>query len=186
MSLPPQFWWHLARASGIVSWAFGASSVFTGLLLSSRAAHGQLRPNWQLDLHRHQSTISLAALALHIMGLVFDSYVHFGVADVLVPGAAAWKTTPVAFGVIAMYVLLVVQGTSMARKRIPKRVWKTIHLSSLGAYVLSTLHFATAGTDRNNVALQWLILSVSLANVILLVYRILASRARPARVQPRT
>lgn len=132
---------------------------------ASRAAHGQLRHNWQLDLHRHQSTISLAAVALHVVGLIFDSYVHFGVTDILIPGAAGWKTTPVAFGVIAMYVLLVVQGTSMARNRLSKRVWKTVHLSSLGAYVLSTLHFATAGTDRNSVPLQWLILGVSLANM---------------------
>ena len=39
--------------------------------------------------------------AIHLVGLVADSCVHFGCSEILVPGASAWKTVPVAWGVVA-------------------------------------------------------------------------------------
>ena len=35
-ALKPQFWWYLARASGIVAWVLLALAVVWGLLVASR------------------------------------------------------------------------------------------------------------------------------------------------------
>jgi methionine sulfoxide reductase heme-binding subunit len=175
-------WWYVARSAGIVAWLFAGTSVLTGLVLSSRAAHGARRPNWQLDLHRHQATLSLAALGLHIGALMMDSYVHFGILDVLVPGRAAWKPWPVSLGIVALYLLIAVEVTSLLRRHISKRVWKAIHFSSLGVYLLSTAHFLSAGTDRRNPLVLWSVLALTVANVVLLTYRILTRGApRPQK-----
>ncbi len=177
-------WWYVARSAGIVAWLFAGTSVLTGLILSSRAAHGVRRPNWQLDLHRHQATLSLAAVALHIGALVLDSYVHFGVLEVLVPGRAHWKPLPVSLGIVSLYLLVALEVTSLLRRHIPKRVWKAIHFSSLGAYLLTTAHLLFAGTDRGNHLLLGSVLALTVANIVLLTYRILTRVAsRPQKVR---
>ena len=50
--------------------------------------------------------------------------------------AASWKPVEVAWGVIAFWLLLAVQASSMVMKRLPRRLWKWIHL---GSYVLLPL-----------------------------------------------
>ena len=170
----PHLWWYVARAAGFTSWLFAATSVATGLLLSSKASM-RPRPNWQLDLHRHQAALALALLALHIAALVADSYSHFTASSILIPFASTWKPLAVASGIIAMYLLITVQVTSLLRKHMPAKVWKTIHLSSLLAYLLSTAHFLQAGTDHRRAPVLIVIIAITATNLGLLSFRILAS-----------
>ena len=172
------FWWYLARGSGISSWFFGATSVMTGLVLSSKATLTP-RPNWQLDLHRYQGALSLSMLALHISALVADTYSHFTLSGIFIPFASSWKPLPVAWGIVAMYLLITVELTSLLRKRLSERVWHTIHLSSLVAYLLSTAHFFQAGTDHRRAPALLAIVAMTGLNLGLLSFRILADpRAR--------
>lgn len=172
------FWWYVARGAGISSWLFGATSVMTGLLLSSKATL-RPRPNWQLDLHRYQGALSVSMLALHLSALVADSYSHFTVWGLLIPYASSWKPLAVAWGIVAMYLLIVVEVTSLLRKRLSEKVWHTIHLSSLVGYILSTAHFLQAGTDHRRAPALLAIVAMTAANLGLLCFRFLAApRAR--------
>lgn len=172
------FWWYVARGAGISSWLFGATSVMTGLLLSSKATL-KPRPNWQLDLHRYQGAVSVSMLALHIAALVADSYSHFTLSRVFVPFASSWKPLAVAWGIVAMYLLITVEVTSLLRKRLSEKVWHTIHLSSLAGYLLSTVHFFQAGTDHRRAPALVAIVVMTGLNLGLLSFRILADpRAR--------
>ena len=174
------FWWYLARGSGITSWLFGGTSVMTGLLLSSKATL-KPRPNWQLDLHRYQGALSLSMLVLHLVSLMADTYTHFGVVELFVPSASAWKPLAVAWGIVAMYLLVAVEVTSLVRHRISQRIWKAVHLSSLGAYLLSTAHFIQAGSDHRRSFVLLGIVAMTGINLALLSFRILAEpRARRA------
>ncbi len=125
--------------------------------------------------------LALVFTAMHLAALWADSYVAFGPAELFVPLAATWRPGAVAWGIAAFYLLLAVQLTSWARRRLPKRVWHTIHLSSLPLFVLATVHGVQAGTDANNSTVVLLATVLSSAVVFLLVYRIVAPR-RPSRV----
>lgn len=144
-----QFWWFLARSSGIVAWAALSASVLWGIVLATDLFPQHRRPAWLLDLHRWLGGLTIGFLGIHVGALLADSYVAFGPADVLVPFASAWKPVPVALGVLAMWALVVVQGTSLAMKRLPRRVWRRIHLLSYGAFWLTSLHGTFAGTDAS-------------------------------------
>lgn len=148
-----KLWWYIARSTGIVSWALVAAAVVWGLLLSTRLLQGRPAPKWLLDLHRHLGGLAVTFTAVHLVGLVADSYTHFGLADLLVPFASAWKPMPVALGVVAMYLLVAVELTSLVMKRIPRRQWRWVHLTSFGLFWLGTLHGITAGTDSRNPAM---------------------------------
>ena len=149
-----KLWWYLARSTGIVSWALVAAAVVWGLMLTTRLLGGRPAPKWLLDLHRYLGGSSVVFLALHLVGLVADSYSHFGPADLLVPFANAWKPLPVALGVVAMYLLIAVEATSLAMKRLPRKWWRWVHLTSFAVFWMATIHGVTAGTDATN-RLMW-------------------------------
>lgn len=145
-----QFWWHLSRASGIVTWGFLIASALWGILLTTRVLKPYDRPAWLLDLHSWLGTITLFGTALHLAALVGDTYVHFGTSDLFVPFATSWKPLAVAWGIIGMYLLVAVQLSSWAMKKIPKALWRTLHLLSYALFVTVSIHAFSAGTDRAN------------------------------------
>lgn len=145
-----QLWWHTARAGGIVAWALLVTSVVWGLLLSTRTRPGGVAPAWLLDLHRFLGGLAVVFIGVHVVSIVLDSYIHFGLIDVLVPFASSWHPGWVAWGIVAMYLALAVEITSLLRRRMPARVWRRIHVLSLPLLALATIHFAVAGTDADH------------------------------------
>ena len=85
---------------------------------------------------------------------MLDTYVHFGLVSVLVPLAATWRPGPVAWGIAAMYLLVAVELTSLARAHLPKRIWDTSHYIAFPLFLFASIHAVTAGTDRNSGALR--------------------------------
>ena len=146
----PQIWWYMARATGYVAWALVTTSVVLGLLFSTRVTNGRPTRAWILDLHRFIAGTAVAFTALHLVGLVADSYVHFGVAELLVPFASSWKPGAVALGVVAFYLLAAVEISSLLMRWLPRKVWHGIHLSSYVLFWVATFHLLTAGTDATN------------------------------------
>jgi predicted ferric reductase len=142
-----ELWWYTARASGLVSWALLSASMLWGLVLSTKLRPPRIRPNWTLDLHRYLGGLAVIFVGVHLAALVFDAYVGFGLADLLVPFASHWKPTAVAWGVTALYLLLAVELSSLARRRLPNRLWRRLHVLAFPLYVMATLHMVSAGTD---------------------------------------
>ena len=147
--MSPQMWWYVARASGIVAWLMLSASVIWGIVLASGAFPSHRRPAWLLDLHRWLGALTVGFLGLHLGALVADSYVHFGLADLAVPLASDWKPVAVAAGVVAMWSIVAVQASSLLRKRIPKWLWRSVHLSSYPTFLLVSAHGIFAGTDAS-------------------------------------
>lgn len=174
-----QTWWYVARATGIVAWSLLTLSMTWGLMLRTKILNGRPTPRWLLDLHRFLGGLSIVFVALHLAGLVADSYAHFGPAELFVPFASSWRPGAVALGVVALYLLAAVEVTSLLMRHLPRRWWRAVHLSSFATFLLSTLHTVTAGTDARN-SLLILAVNVAVAAVLFLILvRVLApGRAR--------
>lgn len=143
-------WWYLSRSSGIVAMVLLILSVVWGILLSTRALKPHDRPAWLLDVHKWLGGTALVMTGLHLLGLVLDGYIDFGVAEILVPGASEYRPLAVAIGVLSMYVMIAVQATGYLRRRIPPRWWRAIHMSSYGLLWSAAIHAGLAGTDVRN------------------------------------
>ncbi len=172
----PHLWWYLARSSGLVAWALLAASVIFGLMLSTRLSRGGLSPAWITDIHRYLGGSAVVFTAFHLLGLVADSYVSFGVADILVPFASSWRPDAVALGVVALYLLLAIETTSLMMRRIPRRLWKAVHLSSFALFWIATFHLAMAGTDAHNPFLIMAVDATAALVVFLTLVRMLSPR----------
>ncbi len=147
-----QVLWYSARAAGIVAWALATASVVWGLALSTRAMGSKPRPAWLFDLHRFLGGTALAFTAIHVASLLLDSYVHFSLVNIVVPFTGTWRPAAVAWGVVALYALLAVELTSLARSRIPKVLWRRVHFASFALFAAGTIHALSAGTDAHSTA----------------------------------
>ena len=130
------------------------------------------RPNWLLDLHRFLGGTAVVFVVIHVVSILLDTFVHFGIADVLVPFASSWKPTAVAWGIVGFYLLLAIEITSLLRSRISKRAWRLTHYLSFPLFVFATVHALTAGTDRNTLLMRYGIIVSAAAVLILTLIRI--------------
>lgn len=175
-----QLVWYAARAAGIVAWAVAAGSVLWGLALSTRAFGAKPRPAWLFDLHRFLGGLALVFTSVHVLAILMDTYVHFSLLNVLVPFTGSWRPAAVAWGVVGLYLLLAVELTSLARTRVPKRLWRRVHYASFALFAVSTVHALTAGTDRGSPAFVVAVVAVCAAVLVLTALRIGRSVRRPA------
>ncbi len=161
-----QLWWYVSRSSGFVSWAMVTLSVLWGLALSTKLMGSKAAPTWLLDVHRFLGALSVIFIGIHMGGLVGDNYVYFGWAELFVPMAADWQPGAVAWGIVAFYLLIAVELTSLVMNKIPRRLWRYVHFTSFAVYVLSTVHAIEAGTDVTNPVFRY----AALASVQLVVF----------------
>jgi len=154
------FPWYVARAAGLVSWALLAAATLWGLALSTRALGKRPRPNWLLDMHRWLGGTALAFTGVHVLALLLDQYVHFGLVQILIPFASTWHPAAVAWGVASLYLLLAVELTSLARARISKRTWRGVHTASFLLFVTATVHGLASGTDMRSPLFRLVTLAV--------------------------
>lgn len=150
-----QIFWFTTRSAGIMTWATAMASIAIGLLLASRVMGRKPGYPWLLDLHRFVSGLTLVFMVLHMATLWADDFVDFGPVELLVPGKSATQTDAVSWGVGAAWVLVVIQISSLLKDRLPKRVWRSIHLGAYLVAVMGTIHGWQAGSDvRNPVAVS--------------------------------
>jgi predicted ferric reductase len=171
--------WYIARASGLVSWSMLALATLWGLALSTKVLGTRPRPNWILDIHRMLGGLALIFTGVHVMALLVDQYIGFGVEDVLVPFASKWHPVAVAWGVAAFYLLLAVELTSLARAHLPRKLWRNTHYASFPLFVTATIHGLFAGTDAR--LLVTLMVAGALAGAFLALAAMRVMAATPRR-----
>jgi DMSO/TMAO reductase YedYZ heme-binding membrane subunit len=173
----PQFWWYVARASGMVAWLALTASVLWGVVLSTKAFPRRRRPAWLLDLHRWLGGLTVGFVAIHLVALLADSYVELDLVDLAVPFASEWEPAALALGVIALWFLVAIELTSLAMRRLPKAVWRAVHLTGYVVFWLVSVHAALAGTDPAQRAYQVSAIASIVAVAWATMYRVANRRA---------
>lgn len=184
-----KFFWYLSRGSGIVAAVLLALTLIWGLLLSTRLIERRGLPAWLTDLHRYLGGLTVAFIGVHMASLYFDNYSSYSLKELFVPFASpdhqGYKAWPVAYGVAALWALLVVEGTSLVMRKMPRKVWRGFHYLSYPVAVLVGLHAMTVGTDMSSSTLQVVGLGLAAVLTFLTIYRMLGGREKTPRTIPR-
>jgi len=180
----PHLAWYIARSAGIVAWALASASILWGLALSTRLIRRRGVPAWLLDLHKFLGVMTIVAVGVHLLGLWGDTYVYFGWREMFVPMGSKWRPVAVLWGVVCTYLLVAIQLSSWAMRKLSRKLWHTIHLSSFFVFIGSTVHAFQSGTDIMNALVQWLALVGTSAVMFLVLFRWMAPRKarRSARI----
>jgi sulfoxide reductase heme-binding subunit YedZ len=146
--------WYVARAGGVVAYLLLTFTVGIGIGLAGRARVPGFPRFAVNDLHRFAGILTGSFIAVHVAGILLDSYVHFSVPQVVIPFAASYRDVAVALGIVAAELLIALAVTNRLRKVLPRRIWRRAHYLNFAVWALATIHGITAGTDNGTV---WLI-----------------------------
>lgn len=176
----PHIWWYLSRASGIVAWVMLTASVLWGIVLASDLFPKWRRNAWLLSMHRWLAGLTLLFILGHLVTLLFDSYAKFTVPALLIPYASTWRPTAIALGVVALWLLVAVELTALAAKKLSRKWWRDIHIASYLVFWSVSIHGALAGTDTSKPMYTWAAIAALSAVVFTASYRAL-SHSLPKR-----
>jgi predicted ferric reductase len=162
--------WYLNRGTGVVLLIAFTATVVLGVLATGRSA----TPLWPRfvtqGLHRALAATTVLMLVAHVVSAVVDEYVDIRWWQAFVPFGSSYEPLWMALGAISLDLLAVVIATSLARARIPHRVWFLVHLTTYAAWAAAVVHGVFIGTDS---AEGWMV-AIYLACAATVVLAVLA------------
>jgi predicted ferric reductase len=112
--------------------------------------------------------------------LMWDGYIKYGPANILVPFNSEYRPVWVGIGQIAFYISALVVASFYAKKHIGHKAWRLIHYVSFITFLMVTLHGVQAGTDTNTSAMQIVYIASMSIVLFLTVMRILTAKLAKA------
>jgi predicted ferric reductase len=170
-----QTMWYITRSAGLAAYILMWLSVAWGLAVSSKILDNLLHRSFTYDFHQFLSLLALGFVALHVIVLMFDQYLPYSVAQILVPFISPYRPVWVGIGVIALYLSLLVTVTFYLRGRIGMKAFRYIHMASLLGYLGALVHSVLSGTDSSLTSVLFLYVGTFLATVFLMMYWIYLS-----------
>jgi sulfoxide reductase heme-binding subunit YedZ len=141
--------WYLTRTAAISSYIVLAILVALGLVQGYARRAGE-RLWWMVEeAHKWLGTLFAALTALHILSLLADPYISFSWLNLVLPLDEPYRPLAVGLGVVALWSMVLVLGTSWLRRHLPHYFWRAFHYFSFVTFVLVTVHGVLAGTDTS-------------------------------------
>ncbi len=180
--------WITSRAAGTVALILASLTVGLGLAMAT----GLLKRGGpdRRNIHEILSLSVMAAIAVHALSLLGDSYLHVSVLDVTVPFVFSYKTLATSIGIIAGRGMVFLGLSYYLRRKIGQRRWRSIHRFSALMWVFGLVHAFTEGSDSGQLWFIAMIVISAAPAAILLAVRLLqgggGKRPAPAaRPKPR-
>jgi sulfoxide reductase heme-binding subunit YedZ len=180
----PTFW-LLARASGLTAYMLLTTTALAGLVLKARPFGRAVKAAALTDLHRFLTFLALGALVLHGVALTLDHTVHMSLTALVLPGASTYRPIPVALGVLACELAVLIAVSFSVRRRIGFRNWRRLHWLTYVLFAFATVHGIAAGTDSSQPWAFGLYLGAVGAVVFATSWRALSRPKRPTPVPVR-
>jgi hypothetical protein len=177
------FLWVSGRALGLAAYLTLTALVLLGTWLRHpwRLRHPLLHGESRLRVHALLAVATLVLVAGHVVSLAADRYAGVGWVGAFVPGQSHYRTTAVAIGVVALFVLVVVGASAGLAGRRGTRHWLAVHRWAALIFVAVWSHGVFAGTDTPR--LRVLYAATGFAWVVVVATRVAASRVEsPGRV----
>lgn len=175
----PVLWWA-ARALGLVAYFALWLSMLFGVFVGSRGAGGLLDRATIIQLHNRWAVAGLVATILHVVVIVADANAGIGLWGALVPLASPTLTAAVALGTFALWGLVAIGLSTHLLDRMPSWVWRAVHASAFGVFLLALVHGISAGTETSAFAARAVYATTTAALVAAIIQRVLLhTRRRP-------
>jgi len=145
--------WITSRAAGIIALLAASLAVTAGLSRRGK--------DWRV-VHESLSLATMAALAVHALSLVGDSYLKPSLADVTIPFVSNYQRLWMSVGIVAGWAFVILGLSYYVRARIGIQRWRTLHRFTALAWVLGIVHALTMGTDAGT---AWFLLTVALVAI---------------------
>jgi methionine sulfoxide reductase heme-binding subunit len=167
------FFWITSRAAGLVALLASSAAVTLGLMMGGRLVKRRM-PDLRVT-HEALSLATIAALVVHALALLGDTYLKPSLADISIPFVSGYQTLWTTTGIVAGWMMILLGLSYYARGRIGPARWRSLHRFTALAWVLGVIHSVAEGTDAGA---AWFL--VATAAVVLPASALLVARLTPA------
>jgi sulfoxide reductase heme-binding subunit YedZ len=169
------FYWYLTRDMAVAAYFTLTLTLLFGLAISLARVTGE-RVVWYIqDLHYTFATLAGILMAGHMLTLLFDTFISFSIANLLLPLSQPISTLSVDLGVLSFYGMLTLLLSSWLKKRMTYTAWRAIHYVSFALFLLVTVHGWLTGSDSVTAWMRSLYFGSTLAVGALIAARIFIS-----------
>jgi predicted ferric reductase len=168
--------WYVTRAAGWIAYFLLWFSMVWGLSIPTKFFEKYISPTFAVDFHEYLSLLAIGFVIVHVAVLMFDQYLPFTLAQVLVPFASAYRPLWVGLGIIGAYLSGLVTVTFYLRKRIGQKRFKSIHTVSVFGYLGVVLHAFFSGSDSSLPIVQLIYFSTFMVIVFLTAFWLIQRR----------
>ena len=177
--------WLVSRASGVMLLVLFSTVFVLGVSTRFGTRLRSLPRFGVAELHRTLALFSVALLMLHVATALLDPYVSIGWWASVLPFTAQYRPLAVSMGALAVDLGGAVLITSLMRRRLGHRVWRTVHWLAYASWPLAFMHSLTAGNDMSIWWVAALVWGSGSAVALAVVDRILfAKQSRMEVIQP--
>ncbi len=174
--------WYITRASGFVAAIALIFLMLSGIGFITGTTFRFLEPLTAWATHKAVAYVFAASLVIHGTALLFDTYVPFTVAQVLVPFLSPYREVTignyhlgslyVALGIIAMYFVLAIILSSLLWIDKKPHTWKLFHFLAYLTVIFVFIHALYLGTDlaQGIFRIMWIMFGVGVA--VAVVFRL--------------
>lgn len=186
--------WYLGRASGIAAFILLSLVAIHGLLMSGRVWNRLFRMATVYETHRYLAVTAIMVTILHFSSFFFDNYLNITVKEALVPFLLErpFRTVlgfdiglTVGFGIVALYLGIVIVLTSLYRHKFPVKWWRASHYLTFVFYILFLLHGLASGSDSESPWMQGLYAGSLGIILFLVLVRIFFRNIKPLFTAPK-
>jgi predicted ferric reductase len=156
--------WDVARAGGFTTYILLTLAVVVGLALSTQLQSPSRWPRLiNSELHNFLTLLSTIFLGVHVLAAWIDPFTHFGWNEILIPLASHYRPEWMAFGIVGLYLGIAIGISTWLRPHIGYKLWRQLHVLTLGVFALATIHGIGTGSDTQT----WWALGIYLASIAL-------------------
>jgi sulfoxide reductase heme-binding subunit YedZ len=161
-TLSPSAYWYLARGTGAVALVLLTASVVIGIVGSVRVVTARW-PRFAIDaVHRDVSLLVVVVLVIHIVTSVLDGFAPITLLDGVIPFVSPYRPLWLGLGTLAFDLLLAIAITSLVRRRLGYRAWRTVHWLAYASWPVAVLHGLGTGSDVK----QWWMLALTVVCIV--------------------
>lgn len=150
--------WYVIRGSGFTAAGLLILLMLSGIGQVTGILYRFVEPIKAWAVHKAMAIALLLAIAVHGSFLLLDKFLPFSLGQILIPlnstynnNTMLWglplKALAVAFGIIAMYIIMIVVASSLGWIDTKTRRWRNLHYLNYVVILLVFLHALYAGSD---------------------------------------
>jgi sulfoxide reductase heme-binding subunit YedZ len=171
-------WWLLSRSAGVVALVLIATATLLGLTLAAGHGGSPQRRVMLVAFHEQTANAALAAIGLHGVTLLGDSFLKPSLIDITLPLTIDYRPVYVATGILGGYLAVILGLSFYARKRVGAKRWRKAHRATPLVYVLGLIHTLGAGTDAGSSWLRAFMLATAVPAILLLAQSVRKTRLK--------
>jgi len=176
--------WDIARAGGFTAYILLTLAVIVGLALSTQIQSPSRWPRLlNSELHNFLTLLSTIFLVVHVLAVWIDPFTHFGLKEILIPLASSYRPFWMALGIVGLYLGIAIGISTWLRPHIGYKLWRSLHVLTLGIFALATIHGIGTGSDTQT---PWA-LGIYLVSIVLvgslLCRRLFLSKGKSKRTR---